>query len=121
MSSLRYAFTLLGIVILLQAMSSEGQGNFCGPEFRLGILEITNGTPERTYYVDDRNAVTGHGIWLYQETNGRWMSHGGVGVYLDVVAAANLQRGGPSLLFPDEVDICSDDIEPPDTLIWGFY
>lgn len=51
------------------------------------------------FYIDDRDVMEG-GVWLYEESNG----------------AADLQRGGTSLL--GEADPCADDTASPDTLIF---
>lgn len=60
-------------------------------------------TPVGIFYVDDRDAVYGDGIWIYKEKN-------------DV---DGLQQGGCSL--PDHCDPCIDDLAylyGPDLLIY---
>lgn len=72
----------------------------------LGVVEIKLG--DAKYYLDDRNAALGNGLWLYQETNG---------VYRAGDVAHSLQRGGESLA-TREIDSCKDDAHVlPDTLV----
>lgn len=83
----------------------------CEGDFSLGIVQITGGTADSTYYMDDRNFVTGHGIWLYAETNGIWSGHE-AGVYLGDPDHVDLQRGWNRLfggVTPDDDWICVDD------------
>lgn len=58
----------------------------------LGIVEVTTGLAQYTFYVDDRNWVLGNGLWLYQEANGVW-THQGAGIHRGDVTDHNLQRG----------------------------
>lgn len=37
-----------------------------------GVWQVTDGTAANTYYVDDRDLVTGNGVWIFEETNGIW-------------------------------------------------
>jgi len=67
-----------------------------------GIVEITTGVEAGTFYLDDRNHLEGYGIWVYEETNGVWASHGLPGAFRDDLAAHNLQRGGVSMLGDEE-------------------
>jgi hypothetical protein len=54
-------------------------------------------------YIDDRNYVQGNGIWIYLESNG----------------IAGLQRGGSSLIIPNDNEVCYDDsANGPDQLIF---
>ena len=63
----------------------------------LGIVNIAG-----VAYIDDRNYLFGNGIWIYMETNGE----------------DGLQRGGSSLLIPNDNEICYDDsLNGPDS-IW---
>lgn len=71
----------------------------------LGIIEVTLGYASGSFYADDRNYVTGNGIWFYQEGNGIW-SPKAPGVYSGAEVAHDLQRGshcgptGPELPLP---------------------
>jgi hypothetical protein len=59
-------------------------------------------------YLDDENAVSGTGEWLYVESNGVWVEKG-PGVYLEGASNANLQRGGSSQIVPNDDEICIDE------------
>jgi hypothetical protein len=59
-----------------------------------GIVQLTGGEEGSTFYVDDRNAVTGNGLWLYEESNGVWGAKL-PGVYVGDPEHRDLQRGGP--------------------------
>ena len=84
----------------LAAQASEGLCDSDGAP-ALGIVPLE--TPAGTYYVDDRNAVVGNGVWVYEETN----------------SITFLQRGGASDSFPDDPEICVDDPEViPDRLVF---
>ena len=84
----------------------------------IGIVEVTPGTALGTFYLDDRGYLDGS-IWIYEETNGEWASHGLPGVYRDDLAAHNLQRGGVSFIVPDDADFCVDDfLAVPDALVY---
>lgn len=69
----------------------------------LGIVVIGSGKANSTTaYVDDRNYVQGGGIWVYLESN-RW---------------DGLQRGGSSIVVPNDQEVCTDDSPTgPDTLV----
>lgn len=107
----------------------------------LGVVQLGDGTAERTFYVDDRNYAFGNGLWLYQESNGIftprvydpgpprvqywWVWVGEVSPVVVGGPDHNLQRGGESVLnpvLPDELDsreICMDDPNIiPDTLLY---
>lgn len=63
-------------------------------EVALGIIEVGTGGEYTTFYVDDRNFVSGNGLWIYQESNGVYgRDLDGDG---DVDPHDNLQRGGTS-------------------------
>ena len=89
--------------------SHQAVGRCEAPNGGLGLVEVTADRPDATFYVDDRNAVTGYGTWVYVESNGIWTSHGAPGVYSDDIAAHNLQRGGASPFIPDDAEICVDE------------
>lgn len=88
-----------------------------------GVIEITGGTEDTTFYRDNRNrldVLPWNGIWVYEETNGIWSGrapgvYGGAGPI-----AEDLQRGGGSIVVPGMVDVCVDDpLVIPDALILG--
>ncbi|MFA5860231.1 MAG: hypothetical protein WDA16_00910 [Candidatus Thermoplasmatota archaeon] len=96
------------------AHASEGACN-SGDALSLGEIEISpTGDPGATFYLDDRNAVLGNGLWTYQESNGDFTGGN---------AAVDLQRGGSSPYVPstpvtNETEVCVDTHdEAPDTLI----
>ena len=125
-------FVALTFACALVAASHAPMG-LCGSNGNLaaGILEVTDGKAEATFYVDDRNYVLGNGIWIYQESNGIWTSQG-AGVHSGDVTEHNLQRGsacGPGssgrggtseCTIPDPSgEICVDVIDwYPDTLVF---
>lgn len=103
----------------------------CRSDPALGIVEFTTGDPDATFYVDDRNAVKGYGVWVYQESNFVWTSQG-PGVHTGDITAHNLQRGnkcgsyyghgygvGVGCIVADGPEICYDDIRSfsPDSLV----
>lgn len=66
-----------------------------------GITTIGTGDRGTTFYIDDRDYLTGNGIWLYQEDNG----------------TAGLQRGGDAQLYEQVTgdqnnEICDDGVFP---------
>ncbi|MFA5860585.1 MAG: hypothetical protein WDA16_02715, partial [Candidatus Thermoplasmatota archaeon] len=67
----------LGLLFLLPLLTTTAAPtDFCaGQQPALGILQVTGGTADTTFYVDDRNYVTGNGLWIYEETNGVWSGH----------------------------------------------
>lgn len=109
------AFALLLVLPFTSATHTPMGWCGSGGEPALGIVEVTGGTPDTTFYIDDRNMVTGRGLWYYAETNGIWMGRG-AGVFRDDVAAHNVQRGVNAILMPDDhEDLCVDDpTVPPD-------
>lgn len=81
--------------------------------YQLGMVEISGGTAESTFYVDDRNSFTGGGTWVYHESNGIWSG-------TDV--AHDLQRGGVAVWDVTGgtlgAETCTDDPNvTPDTLL----
>lgn len=100
-------------ILLLPLVSTTfaSTGRCEGPDPSLGIIQITGGTADSTFYVDDRNYVQGDGIWLYAETNGVWSGHA-VGAYFGDPNHVDLQRGPVSLfgsIVPDDMPTCIDD------------
>lgn len=72
-------------------------------QLALGTIPIVNPlTNKPVAYVDDRNYALGNGLWIYLETNDE----------------PGLQRGGSSLLVPDDTDYCHDGHAPPDALVF---
>ena len=71
-----------------------------------GVVEVTDGTPERTFYLD-----LGEGdladVSVYFETNGLWHASP-PGVYRGAETDGDLQRG-PSAYLPDDAETCVDD------------
>lgn len=68
----------------------------------MGTLTVMNPlTGKAIAYVDDRNYAD-NGLWVYLETND----------------APGLQRGGSSILVPDDTDACNDGHAPPDALVF---
>ena len=137
---LRVPFPLFALtfVIAIAAASHEPVGR-CDSDRQpaLGIVEMTNGKAEATFYVDDRNHVQGNGVWVYQESNGVWTSQG-AGVHVGDVTDHNLQRGGscrgtplpraslppasgPECSIPSDAETCTDGVawDPgPDSWIY---
>lgn len=106
----------LGNVFLLIAFaatilpSALARAAECQGARGLGEFEIGDGTPSHTFYLDDRDQLFGNGIWLYQESNGKFV---GGDPYQD------LQRGGSSRYVPNDTDLCTDySLVGPDTLIF---
>lgn len=103
-------FVLL-LAVPVPAAGTHGRG-ICGSDSNvaLGTVEVGNGDPAATFYVEFRDAFVGPETWIYQESNGiydrrEWPHY-------------NLQRG-PSA--PWNFEMC---VEPepttPDTLLgWG--
>lgn len=119
---LRTPLALVALSFALAIASAVPQGRCDSDgEPALGIVEV--GTPAGIFYVDDRNFVTGNGIWMYQESNG---------VYDDV--NGHLQRGSacgggwaaaspfdpaPACTVPADGEICVDVGDwDPDLLIF---
>lgn len=116
---------LVALVLLVPALVSATHGSrWCaGPDPALGIVQVTSGSADATFYVDDRNFLLGNGVWLYQEHNGAWTAKL-PGVYLGDPTHADLQRGGSSVIIPasgprtSDPDICTDDPNTiPDQLL----
>ena len=94
-----------------------------GGQPALGIVEVTGGSAETTFYIDDRNYFTGNGLWLYAEANGIWTPKTVAGVFADDVADHDLQRGPwgcePWSLLCDFDETCRDPSEAgPDLSMW---
>ena len=96
--------TLLGGAVALVAGlagAAPAQAGACDSDGypATGVTEIE--TAAATYYVDDRGAVLGNGVWIYEESNG----------------VPGLQRGGTSSAPGPlaETDDCST--PNPDTLV----
>lgn len=91
----------------------------CDPEpVGLGIVHVPPfpfHSAERGFYIDDRNYPMGNGVWIYQESNGVYS--GGIEGMLH--ATLDLQRGGSSIIIPDDGDVCVE-VGPwvPDMLIY---
>lgn len=106
---------LLAALLLPAALATHEPMGWCQSEVPPGIVEVTTGSEDDTYYVDVRQPAE-LGVWLYEESNGVWTPRA-AGAYRDDAAAHNLQRGGASDLGTWEV--CVDDpLELPDTLLW---
>ena len=101
------AVSLIGVlgvptVSLASLCNTDGTG-------ALGIIEIGNGEPQHTFYLDDRAPVFAE-VYVYVESNGIFV---GADPYLD------LQRGGESPYLAGHSDPCVDDsTSGPDTLIF---
>lgn len=103
---MRVLLPLLAVVMLSPTLGAVPDDPEC--DGGMGIVTLSAGTPESTYYVDDRNAVTGNGVYVYQESNGVWYGP----------THKSLQRGGASPYFTIH-DLCVDDpLVDPDTLVW---
>ena len=94
---------------------------YCGSDGQpaLGIVQVTAGRADATVYVDDRNYVSGNGIWLYAETNGMWTPKF-AGVYFGDPRHEDLQRGGGWCFVPCDMLWCMDDTpnaNGPDLLV----
>lgn len=112
--------TVVIIIWILTAFNMEpiASGDVChGDGPALGIIEVTQGSSNSTYYVDDRGAVLGDGTYLYEESNGIWVPKP-AGLYDEVHDYSNLQPGGNSILVPGDRDYCSASPALPDTLIY---
>lgn len=109
----RFLLAILLVPLLFATSASSRPCDAVGQA--LGIVQITSGTATSTYYVDDRGAVDGNGIWLYQETNGAWSCHA-PGVYFGDAQHRDLQRGTGPMITLFEVssgDICIDNYAGP--------
>lgn len=84
----------LGVGAPVQASHCFDPAYGCDGNACAGLVMVGD-SPDRTYYVDDRNFVLGNGLWLYEESNGIWVAGD---------ALASLQRGGCSDLVPDDCD-----------------
>lgn len=113
------AATVASLTVLPAALATHQPMGRCeAPNGGLGMVEVTTGDPRATFYVDDRNSVTGYGTWVYMEANGEWTSHGGPGLFGDDVTRHNLQRGGSSPFLPDDIETCVDGAKfGPDLLV----
>jgi hypothetical protein len=94
-----------------------------GGTLALERIEITGGTAESTFYVDDEGYLLGSGIWIYPEWNGVWTPKP-PGIYSEGHSNENLQRGGSSEIIaasPDtrsDPDICVDNADlGPDKML----
>lgn len=74
----------------------------------LGIVEVTSGSPDSTFYLDDRNWLVGNGIWTYEESNGIWKEKL-AGVYFGDPSHESHQRGQGTEMFPTDRKECTDD------------
>lgn len=81
------------------AVQASG-GDYCTSdgELALGVIDLG------VAYIDDRNFVFGHGLWIYAETNG----------------TPGLQRGGESVMGADlgGRDSCTEGAGPYDMIIF---
>jgi hypothetical protein len=106
---MRTLFPLAAAALLAGAALAEPVGD-CDSKGQpaLGIVQVTGGSAGSTFYVDDRNYVTGNGIWFYQEDNGLWTEKP-AGVVVGDPEHRDLQRGSwtcdPT---PDDCEICYD-------------
>lgn len=108
------ATALLAALLLPPALATHEPYGWCESVVPPGIVEVTTGSEDATYYVDVRDVHLN--VWLYEETNGVWTPRA-PGAYRDDAAAHNLQRGGASALGTYET--CVDDfLDLPDRLIW---
>jgi len=104
---------LLVLPVVTMAHASYGDCDSKGYP-ALGIVEVTPGSADFTFYVDDRNYLLGNGLWIYQETNGIWKEKP-AGVYFGDPQHESLQRGSHCDFLPDDCEICTDDWNvPPD-------
>lgn len=102
------ALLLLALPVTLATAST---GQCTGPNPAFGIIQITGGTRDSTFYINDRNQLLGNGIWTYAETNGIWTAKG-AGVVQGDPQHEDLQRGLKAYfpLVPGWAeDICTDD------------
>lgn len=113
---------IVALIVLtpLLSVANASIGQCTGPEPALGIVQITGGSADSTFYVDDRNYLLGNGIWTYAETNGIWTQKA-PGVVHGDPHHEDLQRGLNAYfaLVPDWAeDICTDDPNViPDSVI----
>ena len=74
-----------------------------------GVVEVTDGTPGRTFYVDLGSGGAAPDLAVYAETNGLWHASP-AGVYRGAETDGDLQRGaGASPYVPDDAALCVDD------------
>lgn len=101
---IRRVTLLLSASALVAGMLSAGaaQANPCTSEGNPALGVSKHETAAGTYYVDDRGAVIGNGVWVYKETNG----------------VPGLQRGGRSTAPGPlaETDSCTESSNP-DTIV----
>lgn len=106
--------------------SHTPQGRCYGNTAHFGTLELGDGTAERTFYLDDRNHLSGNGLWIYKESNGIYtprdlprVQYWWAWLY---AGDHNLQRGGAAFWSSDTLpdrDSCVDDPNVvPDTLLF---
>jgi hypothetical protein len=106
---------IIGVLIALftQTIGADPIGD-CSANHRLwlGEYEMGTGSPQHTFYLDERDPVFGDGIWIYQESNGIFSGSG------DPIQ--DLQRGGIESLPPHDAETCTD-AGPwaPDSLLYG--
>lgn len=82
-----------------------------------GVVEVTDGTPEGTFYVDLGEADAPE-VSVYAETNGLWHASP-QGIYRGDEVEGDLQRGGASPYIPDDPETCVDHfLVMPDVLIY---
>lgn len=99
---------LAGLALAPAAYGTHTPQGRCDGNPSLGIIEISGGTADTTFYVDDRNVVTGNGIWVYLESNGIWTG---------TDPAHDLQRGSYICMYC-EPETCVDDPEvEPDMMV----
>jgi hypothetical protein len=117
MRALSFLAGVLAIAVFAAA-THDDEGCTSAGQPALGIVQITSGSADATFYVDDRNYATGNGIWLYQEYNGVWEDKD-AGVYVGDPEHRDLQRGDHCDLVPDDCEICWDYHENgPDWLLF---
>lgn len=114
------AFLLIGTA-LLPGAGGTPSGACDAEPVGFGIIQLTGGSADTTYYLDDRSpSPFANGEWLYAESNGVWTPKP-AGIYplatnwpgLDF----DLTRGGTAALLGRE-EVCRD-LGTPDQLILG--
>jgi hypothetical protein len=119
---MRTLLLVLAASFLLPLAPHAAAGDCEAGLFATGEWEFTGGSASTTWYLDDRDYVTGNGFWIYEETNGIW-SEKLPGVYANALGYygtfSDLQRGGSSPLVPGDNEICTDDSPAgPDQLVF---
>lgn len=116
---MRLVIALALLAVPLVAAHHDTSAGRCDPQpVGAGIIHVPPfpwHSAQNGYYIDDRNFAMGNGVWIYQESNGVYA--GGIEGMLH--ATLDLQRGGSSIVIPDDNEVCHE-VGPwvPDTLIF---